>query len=513
MEKQKYTSKYKRRRSQKGQVLIIVVFAITTLVAFVGLVVDLGLVFIQYGRLRRSVDAAALSASLQYREGYTPEDLSNAAVEFLTLNGIDDPTAVVNVCNPDFPAYNDESLCTNPKRKLVRVIASSNVHLAFLPVIGIRSVPLKAEAISEAASVDVVIAIDRSESMTFDAPPGSADRDPSVCNSKNQAAKYTGDCSPFSDVKKAADEFVDNLYFPYDRVGVVTFDRNVHPLPNGDDSQRFLPLSDEENKVHNIIQKLWVFQAGADNPDGSDVGEAGDTCEDINGYIGYVFPSPPPPGPCRAYDWSDLGGTGTYGAFDCPLYFYQNSKDSSTCTTTNIGGGLLEAGVMFSQSFRKEALWVVILLTDGAANSSVDYLNGNAGNVYCPHHYLNCRDSSTATRHCADPDPAKKARCEKEGGVWSPSDYDADDFARDMVDYVAYDQNALIFSIGLGDLTLTPAIDPAGESLLKYAADAGDGDPNSNGADNGFYYFAPSGSQLRQIFAQIADKIAVRLTH
>ena len=54
---------------EKGQVLVIVVFAIVGLIAFIGLVVDLGLVYIGHGQLRRSVDAAALAASLQYREG------------------------------------------------------------------------------------------------------------------------------------------------------------------------------------------------------------------------------------------------------------------------------------------------------------------------------------------------------------------------------------------------------------------------------------------------------------
>ncbi len=87
----KAASYIKNPRSQKGQVLVIVVFAMVALISMVGLVVDTGLTFIQYGRLRRAVDAAALSASLQYRENVPPEQLALAATEFLVLNDINDP--------------------------------------------------------------------------------------------------------------------------------------------------------------------------------------------------------------------------------------------------------------------------------------------------------------------------------------------------------------------------------------------------------------------------------------
>ena len=85
------------RKSQRGQVLIIVVFAIVGLVAFVGLVVDTGLVFIGNGKLRRAVDAAALAAAAQYRKDPNPNALSADALEFLTLNGIPNGTATVFV--------------------------------------------------------------------------------------------------------------------------------------------------------------------------------------------------------------------------------------------------------------------------------------------------------------------------------------------------------------------------------------------------------------------------------
>jgi hypothetical protein len=358
-----------------------------------------------------------------------------------------------------------------------------------MPVLGIRNVPLRADAISEAASVDVVLVIDTSESMTFDAPPGDPMRDPSQCNASDPGGQFPGDCSPFEDVKVAAVDFVDQLYFPYDRVSVVTFDRHVHVDLALDDCQVHGytdPLACE-NHTKNIIRKLAVFQAGGQP--GVDVGYTGETCDT----------APPASGPCRAYDPADHH----YIGFDCPAY--HQGGDPASCTTTNIGGGLLEAANEFGRSFREESLWVVILLTDGAANSSTDVTKMQPFG-FCPsstHTQPFCRDPLVSTRHCADPD--SKARCETEGGVWDPLNYDADDFARDMADFAGIDQKALVFTIGLGDLVINaPQGDPdAGEQLLKYTAQTG----------NGLYYFAPSGNQLRQIFAAIADKIAIRLTH
>jgi hypothetical protein len=74
-----------------------------------------------------------------------------------------------------------------------------------------------------------------------------------------------------------------------------------------------------------------------------------------------------------------------------------------------------------------------------------------------------------------------------------------------MADFVAEDQRALIFTIGLGSLVQTSLpVDGgqgAGERLLEYSADIGAGS----------YYFAPTGGQLRDIFLEIASNIATRI--
>jgi Flp pilus assembly protein TadG len=87
-----------RWSNQKGQVLVLVALMFLILIAFIGLAVDVGVVFVGYARLRRAVDSAALSAAGQFRKGYTPSDLEMAAEEFLRLNNIEDPHATVTTC-------------------------------------------------------------------------------------------------------------------------------------------------------------------------------------------------------------------------------------------------------------------------------------------------------------------------------------------------------------------------------------------------------------------------------
>lgn len=499
---------------EKGQILAIVALVLVVLVAIIGLALDVGLVFIENARLRRAVDAAALAAALQYREGYRPADLALSALEMLALNGVDDPTAVLEVCDANLPTYtpgdpvpadpaqrvfHNEDLCTNPRRKLVRVIGNGVVQLAFLPVIGFDSVPINANATSETASVDLVLVIDTSESMTWgDAnnpvPMYDPMRDPTVCNYVDTGDGMPGECHPFEEVKQAAVDFVQAaMYFPFDRVAIITFDKYATAnLSFSDIDYANTSPAVIESTIVSTIENLTVFEAEGTCPQGR---------------------------PCRSYRSSDnaferfLCGDG----WEFPLNptdpsTFEDKNDPGLCMSTNVGGGMLVAGNQFAiPPIRQNALWVVILLGDGAANggqcprSTWGYQDFNGNNVT-----LFCRDPYAATRHCADPDAARRARCINEGGVWDPDHYDADDYGRDMIDFVAYDQQAYIYSIGLGDLVSQASVgDPAaGETLLRYAANAGDGDPG----DAGLYYAAPTAAELRSIFQRIAENIAIRLS-
>jgi hypothetical protein len=450
------------RKLQRGQILIIVVFAITGLVLFTGLVVDTGLVFIANGKLRRATDAAALAAAAQYRKDPYPPALKQDAVEFLVLNSITDAQAEVYVCNPGYPLQHEADLCTSPaRRRLVKVVAHSTVPLAFFPVLGIRSFDLTATATSEAASLDIVMLMDVSESMTWDnvntatAQSLNLMADPAECNNVTPSTSPTN-CDPFHSIQDAAVAFVQDL-FPadgsnqYDRVAVIPFDRLAHssitgnyndPLHLGVNSDYHLTSVQYRQTIINELNGLRVFDGSGSSATGGPLTDG--SCLNASGILTY-------PGgnvPCRYYPpngdgycFSDQTGhentplslvvtpdnpvanDASFADLSCftpdpsgPYtslagQHYQRAYDLMTCPdpqhhpencgTTNTGGAFLAAGQEFvlNPGFRQESLWIVIMLTDGIANHT-------NSPFYCPvGDGLKCQDTSvrtfnSGTRHC-----------------------------------------------------------------------------------------------------------------
>jgi hypothetical protein len=530
--------------SERGQALVLIALAFIGLAAFVGLTVDAGILFSYIGHLRRATDAASLAAANQFREGRDPVELSEMAFEMLQLNGLDPLGVVAKVCDlegGEFSIYNDSTLCppfgplgTNPPtgpeapRKFVRVETEMQVNFAFLPIIGWDSTVIRANSISEAASIDVVLAIDVSDSMTVDlcydtrdndldgtmndcyettgpaseGPNGIYEDDAQTCVDVTLADGPDEDkCHPFEEVREAAKQFVGRMYFPYDRVSIVTFGR----LPT----------------IHLEL----------------------DTCNDPDAALALA---------CVVTKLDDIQVEAKPAVGANPAVNCDSGGTPRGCMTTNIGDGLRQAGGRFCiddnpanglcdrAEMREEAVWIVILLTDGAANAGTF---ANPPVVFddwvCPastYPPLNsdppwCRDtdSSPGTRH---PD--------------GDAEYDADDYARDMADFVGCPnpnlaqpvdgscastapggQGAVIFAIGLGKYVWDNPDDPtnprAGERLLRYAASAGDdGDPGfdpfcepdpGTKVDCGNYYFSPTGAGLIRVFEAIASRIFTRITH
>lgn len=460
------------KKLQRGQALILIALAFVGLVAFVGLTVDAGILFIQIGNLRRAVDAASLAAASQYLTDTTENELIATVKEFLDLNGIDSSqsTLDIKVCNlpepPDFSGIHDASLCkeNNPwdyDRKLVKVKAELPVDLAFLPVVGLKRVDIRADSIAEAASVDLVLAIDTSQSMADDGPPLPG------CNTDDS-------CQPFKEVRASARRFIEQMSFPYDHVAIVTFDA---------DGMLQQALTDDKTLALNWIDTLMVYEQA---------------------------PCLHPPNP---------GG----------------------CLSTNIMGGLREAGNTFFADGREESLWVVVLLSDGAANQAWDAVNllwlcptdqpaGGYPNWIEPF----CVDGDGNSRH-------------NKGALW----YDPSDAAMDMADLLGCYQNSnpeqssycssrgidgfesLIFTIGMGDKIINGPCDPwyaangvtchtdLGERLLRYVAAVGDdGNPYSDLCSGigqktncGNYYFAQTAADLDPVFLDIAKRVYTRITH
>lgn len=174
------------RKSEKGQTWIIMAVAITVLIIVLGFAVDSAVLFSNYTKLKRAVDAGAVSAANEYKvknakdnvndpvnlpklEGY----LKAAALEMLTMHDLD---VTANKINLQVYICDDANIQTlapalytmcpavgQTPRKLVYVQASEEAPTYFLTLIGINSIPLTTYSISEAAPIDLVLVFDTSD--------------------------------------------------------------------------------------------------------------------------------------------------------------------------------------------------------------------------------------------------------------------------------------------------------------------------------------------------------------
>lgn len=478
---------------QRGQALVLIAVAFIGLIAFIGLAVDAGILFTQVGHLRRGVDAAALGAANQYRKDTTAAQLEAAVDEFLQVNNLDPSAASaidVRVCNltaypPDLSSLHDDSLCkeNNPwdyDRKLIEVTVAYPVEFVFLPIVGFDTVDIRATAHGEAASVDLVLVLDTSTSM-------DEDSNPDACNP-------TDTCQPFEEVRSAALGFVEQLYFPYDHVGIVHFDAVGYKPEDTGEYPAGVFLTDDKSVADDAIYSLEVYKQQ----------------------------------PCSTLP--DPGG----------------------CLSTNVQEGLIQAADALFNDGRDESLWVVVVLTDGAANQARYDLDGDGaiGNDewLCPNPTANGSEPTWIQPYCRDGDASFfGSGRHAEGDTW----YDVEDITKDAADIlgcldtsnpayagswcdsagVTNGYEALIYTIGMGDQVISTACDTyydsnppcdgdMGERLLRYIAAVGDdGNPTTDpcefeasGSDCGNYFYAPDAGDLDEIFATIANRIYTRIT-
>jgi hypothetical protein len=466
-------------------------------------------------------------------------------------------------------------------RKKVRVTVEIDYPLTFLALLNIYSVHLVETSVSEAAAMDVVLVIDVSESMTWDNPPnGSLEyaddpANPHYCNQTNT-------CEPFAHVKSAAASFVGKILDrasaadEEDRIAIVTFANGWQQNELGTmlaqtwTNDRAVALASVNNlKVYDPGETVGICPFGSwgcdgvTGPSALDGPSCPNTVDDI--YTGAcLFYSPPE---------YDPGGKSFYHGLNCARMNDVDTNDGdhwnpdpsaiSACNTTNIGGGLYYAGAQFGVEKRLDALWVVVLLTDGAANASFgtgeDLGTSPAGDLkfpgdisgpdqfidhlpfgFCPDGTWVGKPAEPFRQYCQDDNVDTHRSWNMETHTPPPSGYDADDFARDQAKYVACygtspaascngikGQGAVIFTIGLGDEILSLDEDyvggqkPYGASLLRYIAALGDdGDADTDMCETesdysqscGNYFFAQAGAQLDRVFELIYSRIFTRLT-
>ena len=536
------------RKTERGQAIILIAFAIIGLVAMVGLVTDTGILLIEYGKLKRGVDAAAVAAAQQYRlQGNVLDQaaLENAAKNFLQLNQSTDGSVIVHSCAS--PAADRPVLCNpdpvnhpNDNRKLVEVIATKNVYFGFLRVIGINSTTVTANAVGEAATIDLVLVIDTSGSMAYETDGTSGQDpgdDPSVCNLNNT-------CQPMKVVKDTALAFLETLYITnqpnntYDRVSIVTM---TSQTPNGDrDPLEVLALTSNKAAIVSAINNIKVFQPPPCDPDNIPDSIPLGSC--LN-YVGGEFKG----AICQTYVWSMDPNNDD----NIPDPQAMAHADPSSCPSSNVGGALKLAreSLVNDPAPRLDAFWVVVSLLGGPANATDatnTYPNGfcpqytwtypwvTPSNIFIPQLDRfgdggdHCRDLYPSVRH-DDNDVAPYTN--PVNGDVSDEDlsiYDADDFARDKADDLAKaisGEGVTVFTIGLGapiksTSTVAAGEKPAAEALLQYIAEcAGEDSPDdcatpvSNPVINhGQYFYAPDDGALSDIFDRIAKNIATKIS-
>lgn len=512
------------RRNQAGQSIILLALGMIVLLAFVGLVTDISLLFVRFSQLRRAVDSASIAAAGQVRENRDYADIALSARQFIRLHGLDPERVLVQTCvtNPG-----DPELCVTPPRKLIRVIAQIDSPTTFLRLIGWDTVTLEASAVSETAVLDVALVIDTSESMSRSTGqehytavglgPSTirpeCDLDPLDSVDPNRPYKFGGCCNdpgngvvdlngmitgitsnvadgdysdlvcqPFKQVRDAARAFIQRLDFVRgDRIVFVTFHQNaISVQPDDPSGPGTLPplITDEAIAIETLNVKVGVH----------------------------------------------VNETGVYT--DCPTFHWPQDQWftyawAAPCNDTNLGGGILEGNSILTDPLyvRRTAVWVMIVLGDGAANVTdrATYLDG--GNLtavpddtygdhgFCPWWTFcwpgapfspanpnpspECTEIDDSflevTSRCSDVDPFSRHFCTNNDGLIDINDpdcnleyYDATDFAMDQADFAGLVQvkpgvpgNFMaMYSIGFG--TPDEPITPLGEETLRYIADAGD---------------------------------------
>ena len=88
-------AQYRRGGSQRGQAVVITAIAFMAILAFAGLVTDAGTLYLNFARLKRGLDSAAVAAANQIKDSSLPADqrkalIREAAREMLIHNNIED---------------------------------------------------------------------------------------------------------------------------------------------------------------------------------------------------------------------------------------------------------------------------------------------------------------------------------------------------------------------------------------------------------------------------------------
>ncbi|MBI3244116.1 MAG: VWA domain-containing protein [Chloroflexi bacterium] len=561
--------------AERGQSAVILALMFISLLAFVGLATDAGIIYMSFGQLRRAADAAALSAASQLREARPINQITEAATQYVRLQNIQVGAGdvVVETCADSVPTFGeipdskthgkvllDPSICTFPVRKLVRVTVTTNVQLAFMQLFGWRDpIPLTTYAVSEAASLEVILVIDTSYSMVYDSS-GSNGVDDDHDGCVDETAGQGCDANNLND--NWLRQVVDLVPSAGDGDGVdlrpncnlVTAQGNptigdpmsggsgLYGFTYGSPAQSYLPTEYIPSDVGTIASPIhacrpfeWVrdaavrfvstyvkfpydrvgivtFAQQSTNPATNGMGliqSVGSTnstsvTATVNALKAIDVSVPPY---CEDPDTDGNPNNDWYNTLPGAL---------GACYSTDTGDGLKIAKEDLDLYSRQNALRFVIFLSDGAATGSLPTAAqawGAPGKYACPNNLTNDPDYFFYRPCSADGNSSLSTRHAN-----TDINYDADDYARDQADvFVDPDKPTILFTIGLGaEVTQNPGVGsdtscpaaqcnsdslPSGEQLLRYIADQGDGSVGSEcSRDANWLYQATIGTSCGNYF-------------
>jgi hypothetical protein len=390
------------------------------LIAVAGLAVDGTLIYRAKQDLQRTIDSAALAAAYRLpNQG----NATNAAYEYADVHGYGFNPYPGPTLDIGFPEY-------DPPRKAVTVKGSTTVNLAFMGILGFHSVQISAEGEAEAAPMDVYLVLDLSQSMVYDTdqpspwpPAGSPCSTWDSNNMYDCVAKYCNwarKCDPLDlHIKPAAKFFIDQLDPLYDRVGLVVYHQY---------GTKIIELTSDFEAVKWEIDDLNAFDHQ---------GASSSNCPNTN-----------PPG-CNK--------------------------------NTNIGDGILVAHNNLASEGRQDAIWSIVLETDGKAN------------IY--RSCSTCPSTPPPTPDCSKSSCQTLYLCNEctQAETWAINNAKATWMFHETVIYtIAFGQNYSDY-----------------QDLMIDIADCTDDGKCNNGTDN--FFPAPDEAALRADFAEIAKRIYSRL--
>jgi len=400
---------------ERGQSIVLIAMSMLALIAAIGLATDATLIYKTKQDLQRAIDAAALAAAYKLPN----QDVANqAAYEFTRLHGYNfDPSS--NPLQISFPVY-------NPPRKAVSVSGSTQAEFTFLRFLGFTTMTVSAEGEGESAPLDVYLVLDLSQSMVYDtsrpanwpvgAVGGCSNWDNTDC--KARYCNLNRVCDPLDvRIKPAAKYFVDQFDSRYDRVGVVVYHQY---------GTKVIGLSNDFTAVKAAIDGLNAF----DHQEG----------------------------PASA----------------CP-----NTNPAGCNKNTNIGDGIMVAHQEIGIEGRLDAIWSMVLLTDGKANvyRSCSGCPPSCGAVACQ-----------TLRLCNECSAAEDWALNNARDTWNRHEI-------------------VIYTIAYGsEFTANPSY----KDLLIDIADWTDNGVYNGGTTENFWQ-APGASQLRAALLEIAQRIYGRL--